>query len=68
MSNFNSKPTKKVKGITVQYALTESYITTYSCPTCKTQYTGFIQENTTRFLCSCGQELYIKSRTYIGGN
>lgn len=55
------KVTKKPKSVNVIWKEMKSYYSVYKCPSCRTNFEGFIiGRNTLRFRCKCGQELIIK--------
>jgi len=59
------KVTKRAKPVCVEYEEQQMIekIAIYTCPTCMTQYKGFgPNENVTRFICKCGQELRVLKR------
>lgn len=52
--------TKRPKRVTVRYVKVESYIAEYACPACCVIFKGCgPSKNTTRFICTCGQELIV---------
>ena len=56
------KRTKRAKRVTVNWKEVESvsYISVYLCPSCGTTFEGGGPSmRTTRFRCSCGQELIV---------
>jgi len=54
------KVTKKAKKTKVTFHKTESYYSSYSCPTCGINLTGAgIRKNVVSFRCECGQVLVI---------
>jgi len=55
-----TKITKKAKKIIAYKVPVITYKTIYKCPACHTSYEGFINLNTSRFICECGQELVVK--------
>lgn len=54
------KITKKPKTALVQYESVLSFVSRYTCPACKVVFVGGVSKSTTRFRCSCGQELIVK--------
>lgn len=55
------KITKRPKYVTVERIITQGYYLRYRCPSCQVEFSGALRgDNTTRFVCECGQELIIK--------
>ena len=52
-----TKKPKKVKIVETTYTGIQR---SYTCPTCKTEFHGFVAENTISFKCRCGQVLIIE--------
>lgn len=65
---MKARITKKPKPVVVTYNAVKSYVAyipEYLCPSCKTIFRGCgPHTNTTRFICSCGQELSVNSRIF----
>jgi len=53
------KPTKRPKHVKIKWIKYNCVQSEYECPCCKTIFIGSVMSNTTRFICSCGQELII---------
>ena len=51
--------TKRAKKVDVYVTPITTYTTSYRCPSCHTEYSGFISSTTERFRCSCGQLLIV---------
>ena len=54
--------TKRPKRVMVKYIKIKSFRSSYQCPSCKTEFQGYVNRNTTRFICSCGQELIVDKK------
>ncbi len=54
-----TKLTKRPKTVLVKHTKVESYQSEYTCPSCYGIFVGYVNRNTTRFLCKCGQELIV---------
>ena len=54
---------KRPKKVTVFFRESIGYYAEYTCPTCKTTFSGAgVTSATTRFLCECGQELIVERK------
>jgi hypothetical protein len=52
--------TKRAKAVVVRTREIKSYISSYTCPTCKVSFEGGGPDsNVVRFICRCGQELKV---------
>ncbi len=60
-----SKITKKPKRVQIFKQQVIEYEFIYTCPSCHSIYGGFVNDNTRRFVCVCGQELIISKFTKV---
>jgi hypothetical protein len=52
--------TKKPKRVNIKWQEVINHISSYQCPSCLVIYSGGgPSQNTTRFICRCGQELIV---------
>ena len=53
---------KRPRKVKVTFTKREAYVAEYDCPFCNTKYIGYAISKgiTTRFICSCGNELIVE--------